>query len=139
VSAPAFVRNIADNMVSVFHPEEKGVRIEVKVDSVDLSLDQAVPAGLIVNELVTNSIKYAYPDDREGTIRIELARREEGWLELGVCDDGIGIPEGVDIEGTNTLGLRLVVALAAQMQGRLDLDGGPGACFRVRFPVEAQR
>ncbi|MGD8308454.1 MAG: histidine kinase dimerization/phosphoacceptor domain -containing protein, partial [Chromatiales bacterium] len=135
VSAQAFVSNIADNMLSVFHPERAGIRIEVDVDPIDLNLDQAVPAGLIINELVTNSIKYAYPDERAGAIRIELHLRESDRLELCVCDDGVGVPDEVDIDGTRTLGLRLVTALAAQLRGRLDLGDGPGAQFRVRFPM----
>jgi two-component sensor histidine kinase/HAMP domain-containing protein len=136
VSAPAFVRKIADNMVSVFQPAETGVDILVDVAPLELSLDQAVPAGLIINELVTNSIKYAYPQGRSGSVRVEVHEPENGWLELCVRDEGVGLPEGLDVRSTATLGLRLVVALAAQLQGHLDVHSGPGARFTVRFPKE---
>jgi two-component sensor histidine kinase len=88
---------------------------------------------LIINELISNSLKYAFPEDREGEIKVSLCRNDKGEVELTVRDNGIGIPEDVDFRNTGTLGLNLVNALVGQLQGRIELYREGGTEFIIRF------
>jgi len=91
---------------------------------------------LIINELVTNALKHAFPDGQEGTIRIAF-RSLHGSHVLSVCDDGVGLPEEVD--RTRTLGLRLVQILAEQLEGNVEFSaGGRGTEVSVTFPIQAE-
>ena len=100
---------------------------------VGLDLDQAVPCGLIVNELVSNALKHGFPDGRRGTVRVEAAWVSEGLLRLRICDDGIGLsPDFAELR-VKSLGLQLVADLARQLGGSLVIGPGPGAVFEVTF------
>lgn len=98
-----------------------------------LDLDRAIPCGLIVNELVTNAFKHAFPGERSGEIRIELSA-QDGEIELVVVDDGVGFPAGFEMERVRSLGLQLVPLLVDQLGGRFAVGSGPGARFSLRFP-----
>lgn len=107
--------------------------VDIDVDTHDLTLDidTAVPLGLIVNELVSNSFKYAFQGKEEGKIKIELSGTKDNRdrLHLSVADDGIGIPEGIDIENTDSLGLKLVRMLCTQLDGEMTYSNGRGSRF----------
>jgi two-component sensor histidine kinase/CheY-like chemotaxis protein len=111
-----------------------GRGIEYGVSGGDLSLraDQAVPCGLIINELVSNALRYAFPAGRPGTIMIELSRHGD-QLQLCVRDDGVGLPPGTDPRGAASLGLDLVFTLADQLGARVDWTGTAGTSFTFRF------
>lgn len=90
-------------------------------------LDTALPCGLVVNELIVNAIKYAFPKGRSGTISVELARESPGELRLGVIDDGVGLPLGFDLKRDGKIGLQTVISLIeSQLRGRLETEAGPG-------------
>jgi|GEM_PF-2630159 len=115
------------------------VRYEPRADGVILNLQVAIPCGLILNELITNAYKYAYPDGRAGAIRISVLDDGAGYCRLTVADDGPGLPAGY--EGGNTLGLTLVRLLVDQIDGTLEVtdssggSGGPGTRVSIRLPV----
>jgi two-component sensor histidine kinase len=97
-----------------------------------LTIDRAIPMGLIINELVSNALKYAFPDGRSGTIRIDLRFGVDGeTFSLSVSDDGVGVPPDMDLDSTETLGLRLVASLVGQLKARLVLDRTGGTTFSV--------
>jgi two-component sensor histidine kinase len=111
-------------------------------------MDVAVPLGIIVNELVSNSLKHAFPDRKKGEIQIKLIRDEkEGCIKsitedckstsftLTVSDDGMGIPENLDIEDLDSLGFQLVTSLVDQLDGELELKRNNGTEFTMRFTV----
>jgi two-component sensor histidine kinase len=102
-----------------------------------MSLEQAVPSGLIITELVSNALKHGYAGGRSGKITVELDQAEGQKLVLRVCDDGAGLPPGLDPATTPTLGLKLVSKLAGQLEGHLALERpyGAGASFSVIFPA----
>ena len=108
------------------------VRLVVQAQSVRLGLDQAVPLGMVVNELVTNAAKYAYPPPAGGQIRVVFEPRGDDYV-LSVSDDGCGLPSGFHLKQAG-LGMRLVAALASQIEGSLEIGGGPGAMFELRVP-----
>ncbi len=105
--------------------------IEVK----DLILDSAIPLGLILNELLTNSLKFAFPGDRAGTVSIALAASAPGKLRLTYRDDGIGLPESFDFRSQGSLGLNLVHGIGEQqMMGSVEFQGGAGVSCTLEFP-----
>jgi two-component sensor histidine kinase len=102
-----------------------------------LSADQAIPTGLILNELVTNALKHAFPQGRRGLIRIEArieAQSRGGTVELAVIDDGVGVPEDLDTRRSKSTGLQIVGILARQLQGTWQLKREAGTIFRLSFP-----
>jgi PAS domain S-box-containing protein len=113
------------------------IRLVVDVDDVNLNMETAVPCGLIVSELFTNSVKYAFPEGREGEIRVSL-KQEPGKDDarefiLTVSDDGVGFPPDLDYRNTETLGLELVNSLTRQIDGNISLDLTQGTKFTVKF------
>jgi len=108
----------------------------VEVADVHLGIDTAIPCGLLINELVSNSLKHAFPDGRSGQVRVTLCQKD-GGVELGVDDDGVGLPPGLDFRATASLGLQLVNLLTTQLHGEIRLLPGPGANFRITFPLPA--
>lgn len=110
-------------------------RIAVRLtgDTLRLGIDTAIPCGVMVNELVTNAIRHAFPDQRSGTIDVSLAREGDG-IRISVADNGVGVPPGLDPAATSTLGLTLSSMLAAQIGGALEMVSTPdGTTFSVRF------
>ena len=101
-----------------------------------LDVNTAIPLGLIINELVSNSLKHAFPAGRQGTISVRLAETEPGALSLLVRDDGIGLPTQPERANGGSLGLQLVDTLARQLRGQVLVNGEGGTAFELRFPVE---
>lgn len=113
---------------------EDKVKIIIDVKNLEMPIDNAIPAGLIINELISNSLKYAFPNGQTGKIFINLAFddfEKEYWLS--VRDTGIGIPENFDFKNANTFGLKLVTTLAGQMGGTIELVSAGGCEFRITF------
>ena len=115
------------------------ITINVTGQAMVLSIDIAVPCGLVVNELLSNALKHGFPGGRHGVIQVQL-HSDDGGRTIIVRDDGIGMPPNVDIESAETLGLRLVRALAQQIDGNVAIDGGKvGSAFVFTFPSERGR
>jgi two-component sensor histidine kinase len=98
-----------------------------------LDVDQAIPIGLILNELVSNALKHAFPDGRSGLIRVE-AQCHEDKVSLAVIDDGVGVPEDLGTRKSKSLGLQIVEILARQLRGTWELKREAGTMFRLSFP-----
>ena len=109
------------------------MHLELETDPLELDVDQSMAIGLIVNELVTNALKYAYPAELGGVIRIALREHPNGERVLSVGDDGPGLA-GNKSGATKTLGMSLVATLARQLRGRVEVDGTRGTLVRVLFP-----
>lgn len=115
------------------------VSVIVDAEDIDLGVHRAIPCGLILNELFSNALKYAFPGGRSGTIAVRFARLESGDLTLSVRDDGVGIPSTFDWENSQSVGLRVVRILARQIDARLTLHRtGGGTCFELVFPPFAR-
>jgi len=110
-------------------------RIQLNVDIKDVLLDvnTAIPCGLIINELVSNSLKYAFPEGIEGEICIQLFSDKDGKLTLIVEDNGIGFPKDLDFRKTESLGMQLVIMLVEQLDGTVELDKSKGTRFKITF------
>ncbi|HMA05106.1 MAG TPA: histidine kinase dimerization/phosphoacceptor domain -containing protein [Methanomicrobiales archaeon] len=118
-----------------YEERSKGVSLQMDVRDISLDLDTALPVSLIMNELVSNSLKYAFPGEKGGKICIRVAREEGKGFVMEIRDDGIGLPPGFNLEETGTLGLHLVHGLAvSQLGGSIELGKGKGTSFIIRFP-----
>lgn len=115
-------------------------RIALAIDTVDvlLPLNVAIPCGLFVNELVTNSLKHAFPNGRSGEVRIRLETDGDDYVRLVISDDGVGIPGSVDFEKTTSLGLTLVALLAEQVDGELKVNRENPTQFVLRFHLSGE-
>ena len=98
-----------------------------------LSVDAAIPCGLIVNELVSNSLEHAFPAERRGEVCVDVRSGGDSGLTLIVSDDGVGLPSELDFRKTESLGLQLVSALAEQLDASIELDRSLGTEFRITF------
>ena len=113
------------------------IRLELDVEEVEIEIGTAIPVGLILNELLANAFKHAFPADREGRIVVGLHRLGDCRYELSVRDDGVGFPEDLDYHNTTTLGLQLVSDLTAQLRANLALHRDGGTCFVLSFRERA--
>jgi len=113
---------------------QKDVSFELDIEDMKINLDIAIPCGLILNELLTNSLKYAFPGRDEGKITVKLTLGDDHFFTLFVSDDGTGLPPDLDIANAPTLGLQIITILVRQMGGTMDVGNAPGATFRIRFP-----
>ncbi|HZS04520.1 MAG TPA: histidine kinase dimerization/phosphoacceptor domain -containing protein [Blastocatellia bacterium] len=127
INAAEYIHNLTTNLLRSYGTDPHKIRHRVEVDEVELGVDTAIPCGLLVNEMVSNALKHAFPEGRSGEIRVELRAQGDGLL-LRVSDDGVGLPEGLDFREADSLGLQLVNALATQLDD--PADGRRGDDFR---------
>jgi two-component sensor histidine kinase len=126
-----YVNNLVDYLKRSYRTP--GVEIRVEGISVFLEIDTAVPCGLILNELVSNALKHAFPNEKTGEIIVELMCNQQQKCSLRVRDNGVGLPPDLDYLHTASLGLQLVHSLVEQINGRLHLDNATGTTFTVTF------
>lgn len=128
-----YIRNLTVHLLNIYRTDPKKVNLNIEIGDVYLDINTAIPCGLIINELVSNSLKYAFPGKRNGMIRLELNKDKKGNHVLLVADNGVGLPEELDVGATDTLGLQLVNDLTKQIQGKLTLERKPGTIFKIVF------
>jgi PAS domain S-box-containing protein len=134
---PQYVRSVCAHLARSHGSETRRIRIRQMIEEISLGMDQAVPAGLIINELVSNAFKHAFPSgDAEGEIAVQAGRSDGGRLVLRVADNGVGMPAGPPWQHPAALGLRLVENLVRQLDGELAMGSGPGADFQITFPSQ---
>ncbi|MBI5663678.1 MAG: PAS domain S-box protein [Nitrospirae bacterium] len=132
-----YLKDMIDNILGSYGINARAVHFKKDLERVILPLDASIPCGLIVNELLCNALKYAFPDGRDGEIRVSL-RRNNGNVELTVGDDGIGLPADMDFGNAGSLGLNIVNALVRQIRGNIELRRERGTEFLITFRSDAQ-
>ncbi|MCP4660843.1 MAG: DUF1638 domain-containing protein [bacterium] len=138
VSCRDYLGKLVRSLSRAYGTPARAIRVVVDAADASMDVDHAIPVGLIVSELVTNAMKYAFPEDGGGEIRIAMHPAGEEELELVVGDDGVGLPEAIDLQSTATLGLRLVKRLAEdQLGATLGIHRAGGTRFTIRFRQEA--
>lgn len=137
IDFPEYVRQLADHLFKSYGVAGERIRLRTVLEHSSLNLDAAVPCGLIINELVSNSLKYAFPDGREGEIRIDLRGQPGGLAKLVVADDGVGLKNEIDWTTTRSLGLRLVRSLAQQLGAKIEVRPHGGTEISLVFPAAA--
>jgi PAS domain S-box-containing protein len=127
-----YIQNLAHNLFQAYEVNTGKVKLETNIDRSSLNIDTAVPCGLIINELVTNSLKYAFLGKSEGKINIDFNLHDMVCV-LAVSDTGVGFPKELDYRNARTLGLRLVVSLVRQLRGKIELLETVGTAFKITF------
>lgn len=127
-----YLKSLTDGIAHSYRRND--VSISVDMDPVALDVNVGIPCGLIVNELVSNSLKYAFPEGRKGTIRVGININSEGDYVLFVEDNGIGFPAGIDFRNTRSLGMQLVNMLTLQIHGSIELSVTEQTKFSITFP-----
>ena len=128
-----YIENLARHLFNTYRVSSSAIKLVADIKDVPLDINTAIPCGLIINELISNSLKYAFPDGREGEIQIKLYASKDDTFSLIVRDNGIGLPEDLDFRNTKSLGLQVVVALVEQLKGTIELDRSEGTAFKIVF------
>ena len=128
-----YLQEILHNMLKSYGLNTKKIALITDLGNISLRIDAAIPFGLIINELVSNSLKYAFQEDRKGEIKVAIRSNDRGDVELTISDNGVGMPEDVDFRKTDSLGLNLVDALVRQLQGEIELYREKGTGFIITF------
>ena len=134
VNFAEYARTLSEELYQVFISEPGRISVRLSIQPIELSIQRAVPCGLILNELIANAFKYAFPGGRRGEISISFREVEPGRLELAVEDDGVGLPAGLlQSPGASSLGLRIVNILTTQLDGTLEQQPSAGTRIVIRF------
>lgn len=133
IQLDSYIQELTAHLFHACGAKADTICLRLDIDDISLGLDTAIPCGLILNELVSNALKYAFPTRQEGTIHIAIHRNPEDTLTLTVRDDGIGLPEEIDFRHTESLGLQLVTMLVTQLQGTIALHAQQGTAFVISF------
>ena len=123
---PGLIRNLCLS----YKVNSSLISVNMDVEEIELDIDTAIPCGLMINELVSNAIKYAFPDNRKGEITVKICK-VGGRTCIVVSDNGIGLPQGLDIDNADSLGLQLVKVLAGQLNGTMEIERNGGTVFRI--------
>jgi PAS domain S-box-containing protein len=132
-----YLRTLSTQLVQSYGASARHITLRTHVENIPLSLDTAIPCGLVLNELFSNALKHAFPNGQRGDITLTFAAVPEGYATLRVQDTGVGFPEGLDFRHTESLGLQLVCALSEQLQGTLTLARHGGTIFTLTFPLSS--
>jgi PAS domain S-box-containing protein len=133
-----YIREMAGQLFRSYNTRPQTISLLIHAEDVRLSIDTAIPCGLIMNELVSNALKHAFPGGREGEIRVEMSR-DQNSVRIVFADNGVGFPEGVDFHNTETLGLQLVHMLVAQLGGAIEMYGNSGTMYVITLKTEGEK
>jgi len=127
-----YIEQISNHLLSFHREKMKMVKVKKDVKDVFIDINKAVPLGLIINELISNSLKHAFPDEKEGELRIKFHKKNSGY-ELIISDNGVGFSEDLDFLKTQSMGMQLVTSLVDQIEGEIKLDRKPHTSFKITF------
>ncbi len=128
-----FLQNLSDNLLSSYGMDRRRISIELDIKEAELIIDTAIPCGLIINELVSNSLKHAFPGNQKGEIRVKLHSTGNKGYSLKISDNGVGFPRGMNFRQTKSLGLQLVTVLVDQLGGTIKMVKRKGTTFNITF------
>ncbi len=131
----SYITSIANELYAGYMGNAKRISLLIEGEKIRLSIEQAIPCGLIVNELITNSFKYGFPPDYtgKGEVRLSIREMEDETIEIVIADNGVGMPDDIRFESTTSLGLSLVQMLTKQAGGTVEIERKGGTAFRIRF------
>jgi two-component sensor histidine kinase len=129
-----YVNNLCSGLFSSYGVNNREIKFKVDTAEISMGIDTAIPCGLVINELISNSLKYAFKKGQKGEIGVRLREISGGEYELIVADTGAGLDEAIDFRTTESLGLQLVTSIAeSQLHGEITLDRTKGTVFRIKF------
>jgi PAS domain S-box-containing protein len=128
-----YVEELVSYLALSYGISDRDINLQLNIEPIYLNIDTAIPCGLIINELVSNTLKYAFPDDKSGLLKVELYSTDFQGVTLVVKDNGVGISKDVNTQETSTLGLQLVEILTHQLDGAIELNVSEGTEFKIQF------
>jgi PAS domain S-box-containing protein len=137
VDLATYFRNLAHRLFEAFSPDRDLIGLKLDIEEVFLDIRTAIPCGLIASELISNSLKYAFPAGRAGEVAVEFHRKTGpiGQYSLAILDNGVGFPKDLDFRKAKSLGLQIVTDLVSQLPGQIRLDRRGGTKFTITFPA----
>lgn len=132
IDISTYLKDLVYHLLKAYHLNTSKIDFEMKSENIRMSIDTAIPCGLIVNELINNILKHAFPDGYTGKITLNLLRSGEN-INLEVIDNGIGIPDNFSLEGSDSLGFKLVDTLVKQLDGEIKVFNNNGTHFMIEF------
>lgn len=136
-----YLKSLIRSLCSIYQEETGDVEVKLDLETIHLSINQAIPLGLISNELISNALKHAFPgrgsrrpDEYPGEkaqLQVVLERKDSRGIHLRVCDNGVGLPPGFDLQNADGLGWQLVQDLVNQLNGTLEIESRRGTCFKI--------
>ena len=130
-----YIDDVGGKLFQSYEITPNTVTLETSLDKVDLSIDKAIPSGMIISELLSNCLKHAFPEGRMGKIEIALRREKNNLIHLTVKDNGIGFPADIDFRNTETFGLQLINSLVDQLHGTVEIERDGGTTFKITCTI----
>jgi two-component sensor histidine kinase len=130
-----YIRELVSYLADSFDTGQR-IRFELDIKSLEMDVSQAVPLGLILNEAITNSIKYAFPDNRDGIISISLSPTSPQYCLLSIADNGIGMPQHFNNKKPGSLGMSLMTGLSEDLDGNFSIQNNNGTTIKILFPKD---
>lgn len=130
-----YIGYVTTELFRVYQKEEQLIKLKTDLEEVLLDANVSIPLALILNELIVNALKHAFPDRKEGIIEIKLHKTSDGYVSLEVADDGIGAPAHFNIENTDSFGFEIIKSLVVQLKGSLETDFSNGTKINIRFKI----
>ncbi len=129
-----YLSDLANLLLATYQVDPGRITLRLEAESVPVLIDSAVPCGLVINEILSNALKYAFPGGREGEIKIRLSRSAQGMIRLEIADNGVGVPPGVDIRHKDTLGVQIITGVAGRQLGaKVEVDTSHGVAWCIQF------
>lgn len=128
-----YVQTLVSHLFATYNVNRKDVELKLSLDDIFLNINSAIPCGLLINELVSNSLKHAFPGGRKGEIRVALHQSKAGNVNLVVGDTGVGFPKDVQWEAPNSLGMQIILDLIRQLDAAVEFNGKNGTLFSIAF------
>ena len=135
IDIPVYIHELVNYLKESFETERR-IKFRMDLEPIALDISLAVPLGLILNEAITNSVKYAFPNQREGMITISIRKTTEDAIQFSVADDGIGLPEGLEVTKTRSLGLKLMKGLSEDIVAKFYIENRQGTRITIEFNIE---
>jgi two-component sensor histidine kinase len=133
VNLPHYIHSLATHLFHTYGVRPNAIELKVEMEDIYLDINRAIPLGLIINEIVSNSLKHGFPAAKKGEVFVTLQSTDEGKAVLEIKDTGVGISSEVDLKNPRSLGLQLVNDLVIQIGGYFELTRNKGTIFRITF------
>lgn len=138
-----YVPELCLMLAKAYSIERNQIKVRTDIEDLSISLEQATPIALLLNELISNAYKHAFPEGRKGritiTVRSESDEKNSRTGHISIRDDGVGTPEGFDLQRVTSIGLKVFLGLLRQIDGQVELERDAGTAFHIRFPLERER
>jgi PAS domain S-box-containing protein len=127
-----YIESLSSELFHTYTTQNSIIELKINVEDIFLDINTAIPLGLIVNELITNSLKHAFPNGRNGEIDVNFHKKDDNY-EFILMDNGVGFPDTIDYKNTESLGMQIITNLTEQIDGKIELDNENGTTFKISF------